>query len=131
MNSIKGIDEEIIKAFKVFMKVMIVNSACDFKRAYYTKKLETIPFDEYVENKVSLSMFDDDAFFIEENDLSNLMKKIGYNGKVTKKEKIVLKFLQSGYSKKEIATITGITINSIDLILSRLRKKIRRNKNDR
>ena len=131
MSNFKSSDEEIVKAFKVFIKVMIVNSACNFKKKYYTQKIETISFDEFVDNTVSLSMFDNDTFFIEKNDLNELMKKIGYDGKITKKEKIVLKFLQNGYSKKEISSITGITINSIDLILSRLRKKIRRKKNDR
>ena len=130
MSEIKRNQEDVIKAFKVFIKVLIFNSACDFKRKYYTEKIETVSFDEFVENKVSLSLFDDDAFFVENYSLDEVMKKIGYKHKITNFERKILTLLQMGYTRNEISRRIGISTKSINMVLVRLRKKLRRDRND-
>ena len=126
MSEIKR--DEVIKSFKVFIKIMIVNSACNFKRKYYTQKIETVPFDEFVENKVSLSMFDDDIFFVKRKSIEDIMSDIGYSKKISKTERKILRFIQMGYTKKEIANKTGVTVDSVNTVLRRLRNKIGGNK---
>ena len=130
MGELKRDKEEVIKSFKVFIKVMIVNSACNFKKKYYTQKIETVPFDEFTENKVSLSLFDDDIFFVETKSLEDIMRDIGYNKKISKTERKILRFIQMGYTKKEIASKTGVTVGSVNTVLRRLRNKIGGKRND-
>lgn len=118
-------EEDVVRAFKSFIKVMIVNSACDFKRKYYVQNIPTVPFDELVDNKVSLSMFDDDIFFCDEISVDTIMKKIGYTNKISKSERKILNYLLDGYSKKEIAVIMGISLGGVNTVLRRLKNKIK------
>lgn len=117
-------EEDVVRAFKSFIKVMIVNSTCDFKRKYYVQNIPTVPFDELVDNKVSLSMFDDDIFFCGLNDVvENTMDKIGYNQTLSKKESEIFNYLADGYKPSEIAVFMNISKRYVNKIIENFRRK--------
>ncbi len=121
--------EEVIKAFKVFIKKVVKHSAIDFVRRVKCAKYKEIVYSDLVDYKMSLSNFDDGIFFIEqnaekiENNLTNNKLRNAVST-LTRREKEVLRLYSENYSVKEISKIMGITEQAIKNLKARAKRKI-------
>ena len=59
--------EIVVRAFKVFLKKVVKNSAIDFAKKVKSSRFTEVVYSDLVDEKVSLSMYDEDAFFNIEN----------------------------------------------------------------
>ena len=59
--------EIVVRAFKVFLKKIVKNSAIDFAKKVKSSRFTEVVYSDLVDEKVSLSMYDEDAFFNIEN----------------------------------------------------------------
>lgn len=67
--------EIIVRAFKVFLKKIVKHSAYDFVKKVKSSKFTEVVYSDLIDEKVSLSMYDEDAFFdIEEIKYKELEK---------------------------------------------------------
>lgn len=120
---------EIVKAFKLYMKKIVKHSAIDFVRMSKSVSYREIVYSDLVDEKVSLSKFDDDAFFsFEETNLNEVMGNLKINIKLTKREKEYLELILQDYSDSEIRKKMNITENYLYFIKYEIRKKIERNR---
>jgi len=117
--------EKTVKAFKTFIKRCITNSAIDYKRKMSKQGIIEIVYSDLIDEKVSLSIFDDDAFFVAKNDVRDAMKNIGYKKELTEKEEKVLSLVLEGLSIKDIAKELRTTDNSVSIVLYKLRRKVK------
>lgn len=116
---------EIVKAFKLYIKKIVKHSAIDFVRMYKSVSYREIVYSDLVDEKVSLSKFDDDAFFsFEETNLKEVMENLKINIKLTEREKQYLNLVLSDYSDAEIKKIMKITDNNMYNIKLRIKKKV-------
>lgn len=120
----KRSEEEVVRAFKSFIKVMIVNNACNFKRRFYAQYIPVVPWDEYVDKEMSLSVLDDDIFFSHIDEKKDVYHKYIKKYKFSEREKQVLKLILDDYTADEIMHILKITDTNYRTILKRMRKKI-------
>lgn len=130
MVEVQHNDEEVVKAFKIFIKKVIHNAAIDFARKVrrIENKNVTISLNEYVDKKVSLSNYDNDAFFsysnIEKISTMDFLKR--RLNCISKREKqILIDFYIEKMTIKEIAEKLGTTENCIKATKSRCLKKMR------
>ena len=97
---------EIVKAFKLYIKKIVKHSAIDFWRMSKKNKYKEILYSDLVDEKVSLSVFDDDTFLpFEEKNLEEVMKILKIDIKLTKREKEYLELVLKDYSDYEIRRI--------------------------
>ena len=116
---------EIVKAFKLYIKKIVKHSAIDFIRISKKNKYKEILYSDLVDEKVSLSVFDDDTFLLfEEDNLNDIMRNLEVDIKLTEREKQYLSLILKDYSNCEIKRIMKITDNNIYNIKLRIRKKI-------
>lgn len=121
-------DEETVKAFKVFIKKVVHNTAVDYVRKIKSAKYKEVYFSELVDREVSLSTYDKDAFFA-----SNSVNEILINNidlkilkKINNREKeILMLFYVEKLSIKEIAKKLNTTENSIKSTKSRCLRKLK------
>lgn len=122
-------DEEIVKAFKVFIKKVVKNAAIDYARKVKSRKYKEVLFSELVEQKVSLSNYDNGTFFepkgiaeIISNNSSVKVLKI-----LTEREKKILTYFYiEKMSIKEISIKLHTTENCIKSTKSRCLKKLKK-----
>ena len=97
--------EIVVRAFKVFLKKIVKNSAIDFAKKVKSSRFTEVVYSDLVDEKVSLSMYDEDAFFnienIEYKKLENIvsdpkLKKAIKNLKL--EEKLLLYFSAEDFS---------------------------------
>ena len=92
---------------------------------YKSVSYREIVYSDLVDEKVSLSKFDDDAFFsFEETNLKEVMENLKINIKLTEREKQYLNLVLSDYSDAEIKKIMKITDNNMYNIKLRIKKKV-------
>lgn len=116
---------EIVKAFKLYIKKIVKHSTIDFIRISKKNKYKEILYSDLVDEKVSLSVFDDDTFLLfEEDNLNDIMRNLEVDIKLTEREKQYLSLILKDYSNCEIKRIMKITDNNIYNIKLRIRKKI-------
>ena len=120
---------EIVKAFKLYIKKIVKHSAIDFARMFKKNKYKEILYSDLVDEKVSLSVFDDDTFLpFEEKNLDEVMKELKINIKLTKREKEYLELVIKKYSTKDIQRIMKVKDSNIWNIKSKLKRKVEKNK---
>lgn len=123
---------EIVKAFKLYIKKIVKHSAIDFIRMSKRNKYKEILYSDLVDEKVSLSVFDDDTFLpFEEKNLEEVMKMLKIDIKLTKKEKEYLELVLKDYSDYEIRKIMRIKDNHLSSIKSKIKRKIGENNNEK
>ena len=100
--------EIVVRAFKVFLKKIVKNSAIDFAKKVKSSRFTEVVYSDLVDEKVSLSMYDEDAFFnienIEYKKLENIvsdpkLKKAIKNLKL--EEKLLLYLTAEDFSAEE------------------------------
>lgn len=123
---------EIVKAFKLYIKKIVKHSAIDFIRMSKKNKYKEILYSDLVDEKVSLSVFDDDTFLsFEEKNLEEVMKILKIDIKLTKREKEYLELVLKDYSDYEIRRIMRIKDNHLSSIKSKIKRKIGENNNEK
>lgn len=123
---------EIVKAFKLYIKKIVKHSAIDFLRMSKKNKYKEILYSDLVDEKVSLSVFDDDTFLpFEEKNLEEVMKILKIDIKLTKREKEYLELVLKDYSDYEIRRIMRIKDNHLSSIKSKIKRKIGENNNEK
>lgn len=123
---------EIVKAFKLYIKKIVKHSAIDFVRMSKKNKYKEILYSDLVDEKVSLSVFDDDTFLpFEEKNLDEVMKELKINIKLTKREKEYLELVLKDYSDYEIRRKMRIKDNHLSSIKSKIKRKIGESNNEK
>lgn len=131
MNEKKYSDEEIVKAFKVFIKKVIHNAAIDYARKIKSAKYKEVLFSELVDRKVSLFNYDNDTFFVEKTEFSIENLKSNTNPKLRKiisdlkeKDQLILELWVKGKSNLEIAEKLNLNEKTIRNRKSLIKKYI-------
>lgn len=114
--------EDVVKAFKVYMKKIVRNSAVDYARIVKSVQYREVVFSDMIDYKMSLSSSDSDIFLISEED-NSLYEEI--SKLISKRELEILNLSRKGYSTKEIAKILNTTTDCIKNLKGRTRRKIR------
>ena len=87
-------------------------------------KYKEILYSDLVDEKVSLSLFDDDTFLsFEEKNLDEIMKNINLDIKLSKREREYLDLVIKKYSNKDIQKIMKVKDSNIWNIKSKLKRK--------
>lgn len=124
-------NEEIVKAFKTYIKKVVRNAAIDYARIIKSAKYREVLFSELVDRKVSLSNYGNGTFFVDEilfqiqnSDAENLerLKKILFSLK--EKDKIIFKLLAQKKNNREIAEILNVNEKTIRNRKSAMKKFI-------
>lgn len=125
--------EEVVKAFKVFIKKVVKHSAIDYARKLKSNSYRDIVYSDLVDTKMSLSVFDDDIFFHEEKvnykKLENIVHKESHRKAITiltEREKQVLYLCSQGYPDIEIAKEMKTSANCIRVTKSNAKNKVLR-----
>lgn len=117
---------EIVKAFKLYIKKIVKHSAIDFIRMSKKNKYKEILYSDLVDEKVSLSVFDDDTFLsFEERNLDEIMNELKIRIKLTKREREYLNLVIKNYSDYEIKKKMQITDNYLYYIKFKIKEKIK------
>lgn len=113
-------DEEIVKAFKVFIKKVVHNAAIDYARKVKSAKFKEVLFSELVEEKVSLSNYGDGTFLfrklelqIENLDFDTSEKLKNIISTLKEKDQAILELSYTGKSNEEIADILELSEKTI------------------
>lgn len=113
-------DEEIVKAFKVYIKKVVHNAAIDYARIVKNEKYKEVLFTELVDRKVSLSNYGSGTFFIENNlfkeqnlDSNTIYKFRKIISALKEKDQIILRCSFMGKSNLEIAEILNLSEKTI------------------
>lgn len=118
-------DEEIARAFTVYMIKIIKHSAIDYVRKIRRSQNKEISFSEVMNNKVSLSSFvDDGTFYLFESTIEEKFEK-GFR-KLSKTEQRLVKLLKEKSSLIEISKILNIDIESVYSLKSKTKKKFKK-----
>lgn len=118
--------EEIVKAFKDFIKKVIKHSAIDYARKVKSTNYREIVYSDLVDYKMPLSVFDDGIFLFDEK-IEDRFQDDSYNramNLLSKTEKEIFKLSIEGYSNIEIANKLNTTVNCIKATKSRARRKL-------
>ena len=126
MSEISYSNEEIVKAFKSFIVKVIDYAAIDFARKIKNKKYDEVLFSEAVDEKVSLSNYDNDTFFAE-----NIYKISSIVSELSQKDRKIFYFMTKGKGNKEIAKIMNLSEKTIrnkkTLIRNIIKKELEKN----
>lgn len=122
---------EVVKSFKVFIKKVVKHSAIDFARKVKANKYREVVYSDLVDNKTSLSVFDDDVFFCEqrvdykkiENVMTNEIHKKAISI-LTEREKKILYLTSEEYSPAVIAKIMKTSVDCIYATRNNIKRKI-------
>ena len=126
----------IKRAFTIFIMKVIKHSAIDFSRKEKLQNSRIVSLNEYVNNEMSLSVFDDDIFCMENNidyrHLEKIMSQKKHQNailKLSEREKqIVYLFYIEEKEIDEIAKILNISkktiLNTKQNALNKLKKDI-------
>ena len=122
---------EIVKSFKVFIKKVVKHSAIDYARKVKANKYREVVYSDLVDNKTSLSVFDDDVFFCEqrvdykkiENVMTNEIHKKAISI-LTEREKKILYLTSEEYSPAVIAKIMNTSVDCIYATRNNIKRKI-------
>ena len=113
-------DEEIVKAFKTYIKKVVHNAAIDYARIVKSVKYKEVLFSELVDRKVSLSNYGSGTFFIEKNlfkeqnlDFNTIYKFRKIISTLKEKDQIILRCSFMGKSNLEIAEILNLSEKTI------------------
>ncbi|MBE5805189.1 MAG: sigma-70 family RNA polymerase sigma factor [Clostridiales bacterium] len=113
-------DEEIVKAFKTYIKKVVHNAAIDYARIVKNEKYKEVLFTELVDRKVSLSNYGSGTFFIENNlfkeqnlDSNTIYKFRKIISTLKEKDQIILRCSFMGKSNLEIAEILNLSEKTI------------------
>lgn len=126
-------DEEVVKAFKVFIKKVVHNAAIDYARKVKNGKFREVLFCELDEEEVSLSnYYRDGTFFVERQELE--IDNIGFNATkrikniiltLREKDQVILALSSEGKNNKEIADILGVKEKTISNRMSLIKKYVK------
>lgn len=111
---------EIVKAFKLYMKKIVKHSAIDFVRMSKIEDYSEIVYSDLVDEKVSLSLFDDDAFFSFNDKVEFSFEQIqntNMKNVISKLSKLEIKIWElsiNGYSNNEISEILNIGVRTVE-----------------
>lgn len=127
--------EIVVRAFKVFLKKIVKNSAIDFARKVKSSRFTEVVYSDLVDEKVSLSMYDEDAFFdIEQIGYQELEKAVSdpMISKAIKnlklEEKLLLYLTAEDFSAKEISKKMNLKEQTIwnkkNIIKNKIKKQM-------
>jgi RNA polymerase sigma factor (sigma-70 family) len=126
---------DIKRAFTIFILKVIKHSAIDFVRKEKLYNSRIVSLNEYVNNEMSLSGFDDDIFYVEKNidyrHLENLMTKKKHQNAVSKlseREKQIIHLLY--IEEREVDEVAKLLNISTKTVLNTKKKALNKLKND-
>lgn len=126
---------DIKRAFTIFIMKVIKHSAIDFARKEKLQNSRIVSLNEYVNNEMSLSVFDDDIFYMENDiDYRHLEKIMSQKkhqnaiSKLSEREKQIIYLLY--IEEKEIDEIAKILNISRKTILNTKQNALNKLKND-
>ncbi len=132
MNTSKYSDEEIVKAFKVYVTKVIKNAAIDYVRHIKSQKYKEVLFTELT-NETLLSRSDNSVFLYEKSNLINkdLIKELNMFKEILKpKDRTILELTIKKKSNQEIAKTLNLSEKTIRnrkaLMKKRLKERLRR-----
>ncbi len=126
--------KEIKRAFTIFMMKLVKCSSFNFWKKETLRVSRNLPLEENITNKVSLSNYDKDTFFVETksdfNNLEKIMSKEKHQkaiSKLSKREKQILNLIYiEEKSIEQVAKILNITTKTVantkNNALNKLRK---------
>lgn len=124
-------NDEIVKAFKVYIKKVVRNAAIDYARIVKSTKYREVLFSELVDRKVSLSNYGDGTFFVDEildqiknSDDETSEKLRNILSSLKEKDKAIFKLLTKKKSNTEIAEILNVNEKTIRNRKSAMKKVI-------
>ena len=124
-------DEEIVKAFKTYIKKVVRNAAIDYARIIKSAKYREVLFSELVDRKVSLSNYGSGTFFVDEilfqiqnSDAENSERLKKILSSLKEKDKTIFKLLVKKKSNREIAKILNVNEKTIRNRKSAMKKFI-------
>lgn len=124
-------NDEIVKAFKVYIKKVVRNAAIDYARIVKSAKHREVLFSELVDRKVSFSNYGSGTFFVDEilfqiqnsgDEISEKLREIISNLK--EKDKIIFKLLACKKSNTQIAEILKLNEKTVRNRKSAMKKVI-------
>ena len=126
---------DIKRAFTIFILKVIKHSAIDFVRKEKLYNSRIVSLNEYVNNEMSLSGFDDGIFYVEKNidyrHLENLMTKKKHQNAVSKlseREKQIIHLLY--IEEREVDEVANLLNISTKTVLKKKKKALNKLKND-
>ena len=135
--------KEIRKAFTIYIVKVIKHSAIDFIRKQKKYEGRIVYLNDFEEEKVSLSMFDNDILFFEEKTNYSQLEKIMTKEKnrkavkkLTDREKevmylIIIEELDTEEIAKRLKISTKTVLNTKNNALKKLRKDLGGNKDEK
>ena len=124
-------DEEIVKAFKTYIKKVVRNAAIDYARIIKSAKYREVLFSELVDRKVSLSNYGSGTFFVDEilfqiqnSDAENSERLKKILSSLKEKDKTIFKLLVKKKNNREIAEILNVNEKTIRNRKSAMKKFI-------
>lgn len=128
MNKQEYSNEEIVRAFKLYVSKVVKNAAIDYARKVKSQKYREILFSECVDERVSLSDSDSDTLFSVSNDIVSIDIKLELNNfvsKLNKQDKIILELCMQKKTNQQIAKILNLNEKTIRNKKSMLKKKLK------
>lgn len=126
---------DIKRAFTIFILKVIKHSAIDFVRKEKLYNSRIVSLNEYGNNEMSLSGFDDDIFYMEKNidyrHLENFMTKKKHQNAVSKlseREKQIIHLLY--IEEREVDEVAKLLNISTKTVLNTKKKALNKLKND-
>ena len=133
--------EIVVRAFKVFLKKIVKNSAIDFAKKVKSSRFIEVVYSDLVDEKVSLSVHDEDAFFnienIEYKKLENVVSDPKLKNAIKNlklEEKLLLYLTAEDFSAKEISKEMNLKEQTIwnkrNIIKNKIKKQMEDLKNE-
>ena len=102
--------EIIVRAFKVYLRKIVKHSAFNFSKKVKSSSFTEVTYSDLVDEKASLSMYDEDAFFSLENIKYQELEKAVSDSKISNaiknlklEEKLLLYLTANNFSAKQIS----------------------------
>lgn len=127
--------EIIVRAFKVYLKKIVKHSAFDFVKKVKSSKFTEVVYSDLVDEKVSLSMYDEDAFFSIEKIKYQELEKAFSDPRISKaikrlklEEKLLLYLTAKNFSAEQISEKMNLKEQTVwnkrNLIKNKIKKQM-------
>lgn len=127
--------EIIVRAFKVYLKKIVKHSAFDFVKKVKSSKFTEVVYSDLVDEKVSLSMYDEDAFFSIEKIKYQELEKAVSDPRISKaikrlklEEKLLLYLTAKSFSAEQISEKMNLKEQTVwnkrNLIKNKIKKQM-------
>lgn len=127
--------EIIVRAFKVYLKKIVKHSAFDFAKKVKSSGFTEVVYSDLVDEKVSLSMYDEDTFFNIEKIKYQELEKAVSDPRISKaikrlklEEKLLLYLTAKNFSAEQISEKMNLKEQTVwnkrNLIKNKIKKQM-------